>query len=90
MSDASNLIFRQLNDADLKWGAIKNERGELVELSNASFSMFLQSPERSVRKKAFHEYYAQFTAHEIWPISSESVVAATSKPKKSCLGLPGT
>jgi oligoendopeptidase F len=64
MSEASNLIFRQLNDADLKWGAIKNEKGELVELSNASFSMFLQSPERSVRKKAFHEYYAQFAAHE--------------------------
>jgi oligoendopeptidase F len=64
MSDAANQIFRQLNDADLKWGAIKNERGELVELSNASFSAFLQSPERSVRKKAFHEYYTQLTAHQ--------------------------
>jgi len=64
MSEASNQIFRQLTDADLKWGAIKNERGELVELSNSSFSSFLQSPERGVRKKAFHQYYTQFTAHE--------------------------
>jgi oligoendopeptidase F len=64
MADVSNQVFRQLTDADLKWGAIKDERGELVELSNASFSSFLQSPERSVRKKAFHEYYRQFTAHE--------------------------
>jgi len=64
MSEASNQIFRQLTDADLKWGAIKNERGELVELSNSSFSSFLQSPDRSVRKKAFHEYYKQFAAHE--------------------------
>jgi oligoendopeptidase F len=64
MSDASNQIFRQLTDADLKWGTIKNERGELVELSNSTFSSFLQSPERSVRKKAFHQYYAQFAAHE--------------------------
>lgn len=64
MSEASNQIFRQLTDADLKWGAIKNERGELVELSNSSFSSFLQSPERGVRKKAFHQYYTQFAAHE--------------------------
>jgi oligoendopeptidase F len=64
MAEASNQIFRQLTDADLKWGTIKNERGELVELSNASFSSFLQSPERNVRKRAFHQYYSQFTAHE--------------------------
>jgi oligoendopeptidase F len=64
MAEASNQMFRQLTDADLKWGTIKNERGELVELSNASFSSFLQSPERSVRKKAFQQYYAQFAAHE--------------------------
>src|SRR5690606_29602494 len=54
----------QLTDADLKWGSIKNEKGQLVELSNATFSAFLQSPDRRVRKKAFHEYYRQFTAHE--------------------------
>ena len=60
MSDAANQIFRQLTDADLKWGSIKNERGELVELSNATFSPFLHSPDRGVRKKAFHQYYAQF------------------------------
>jgi oligoendopeptidase F len=64
MADAANHVFRQLTDADLKWGTLKNERGELVELSNASFSSFLQSPTRGVRKKAFHQYYQQFAAHE--------------------------
>jgi oligoendopeptidase F len=64
MSDASNQIFRQLNDADLKWGAIKNEKGELVELSTATFSAFLHSPKRSVRKQAFHEFYSQYKGHE--------------------------
>ncbi len=64
MAEAANHVFRQLTDADLKWGAIKNERGEWVELSNASFSSFLQSSERNVRKKAFHQYYSQFSAHE--------------------------
>ncbi len=64
MSEAANQVFRQLTDADMKWGMIKNERGELIELGNSSFSAFLHSPSRAVRKKAFHEYYKQFAAHE--------------------------
>ncbi|QOV88593.1 oligoendopeptidase F [Humisphaera borealis] len=64
MSDAANQIFRQLNDADLKWPAIKNEKGQKVELSHSSFSAFLHSPSRAVRKEAFHTYYAQFDAHK--------------------------
>src|SRR4029434_1707911 len=62
MSEASNQIFRQLNDADLKWGMVKNERGQLVELGHSSFSAFLHSPSRKVRKEAFHAYYKQFDA----------------------------
>ena len=63
MSEASNQIFRQLNDADLKWGMLKNEKGQLVELGHSSFSAFLHSPSRAVRKKAFHSYYTQYEAH---------------------------
>ena len=64
MAEASNQIFRQLNDADLKWGAIKNEKGEQVELSTATFSSFLHSSKRAVRKNAFHQYYGQYAAHQ--------------------------
>ena len=64
MAEASNQIFRQLNDADLKWGLVKNEHGEWVELSNSSFSAFLHSPKRSVRKQAFHKFYEQYSAHQ--------------------------
>lgn len=64
MSDASNQIFRQLNNADLKFGFVKNEKGEEVELSHASFSAFLHSPARKVREAAFRQYYSQFKAHE--------------------------
>jgi oligoendopeptidase F len=63
MSEASNQIFRQLNDADLKWGLIRNEKGERIELGHSSFSAFLHSPSRKVRKEAFHKYYSQFDAH---------------------------
>ena len=64
MSEASNTIFRQLNDADLKWGTVRNEKGELIELGHSSFSAFLHSPQRSVRQDAFHQYYTQFEAHK--------------------------
>jgi oligoendopeptidase F len=64
MSEASNQAFRQLNDADLKWPAIKNEKGEKVELGHSSFSAFLHSPKRSVRKEAFHTYYAGYEQHK--------------------------
>ena len=63
MSEASNQIFRQLNDADLKWPTIRNEKGEMVELGHSSFSAFLHSPSRPVREKAFHTYYTQYEAH---------------------------
>jgi oligoendopeptidase F len=64
MSGTADRVFRQLTDADLKFGMCKNEKGELVELSHSSFSSFLRSPDRNVRRKAFHQYYAQFQAHE--------------------------
>jgi oligoendopeptidase F len=64
MSEASNQAFRQLNDADLKWGLIKTEKGDRVELGHSSFSAFLHSPSRKVRKQAFHKYYAQYDAHK--------------------------
>jgi len=63
MSEASNQIFRQLNDADLKWGHIRDEKGDRVELGHSSFSAFLQSPDRRVRKEAFHRYYTQYESH---------------------------
>jgi oligoendopeptidase F len=64
MAEAAKKAFRQLLDADMKFGLVKNEKGEQVELSNSTFSKLLVSPERSVRKNAFHKYYEQFTGHE--------------------------
>ena len=57
MAQAVGQVFRQLNDADMKFGTIKNERGQRIELSHATFSALLHSPRRSVRKAAFHQYY---------------------------------
>ena len=64
MAGAAGNAFRKLNDADLKFGNVTNEQGQEIELSHATFAQLLQSPDRGVRKKAFHQYYEQFQAHE--------------------------
>jgi len=64
MAQAPGRIFRQLVDADMRFGTVKNEKGETVELSHASFSTLLHSPDRKVRRTAFHRYYDQIAAHQ--------------------------
>ena len=63
MAESPSRFFRQLNDADLKFGAVRNEKGQSIELSHATFGMFLQSPDGSVRRTAFKKYYEQYAAH---------------------------
>lgn len=64
MAQAAGKIFRQLLDADMRFGILKDEHGQAVELTNATFAKFLVSPDRGVRRRAFHQYYHQFAAHE--------------------------
>ncbi len=64
MAQAANKAFRQLHDADLKFGFVTNEESERVELTNATYSALLMSPKRRVRRSAFHQYYEQFKSHE--------------------------
>jgi oligoendopeptidase F len=63
MAQAAGQIFRQLNDADMKFGTVRNDQGESLELSHATFSALLHSPKRSVRKAAFHKYYQTYADH---------------------------
>ena len=56
-------VFRQLADADLKFGSVTTGSGAAVELSNATFTTLLHDPVRDVRKTAFHQYYDQYQAH---------------------------
>ena len=64
MAQAASKAFRQLTDADMQFGEMKDEKGDTIELGHSSFSAFLNSPKRSVRKQAFHQFYAEFAAHE--------------------------
>ncbi|SMP47286.1 oligoendopeptidase F [Neorhodopirellula lusitana] len=63
MAGAAGNAFRQLNDADLKFGELTDHAGRTIELGHATLSQFLQSPKREVRKAAFDQYYAVFDDH---------------------------
>jgi oligoendopeptidase F len=56
-------VFRQLTDADLRFGTVTDGRGAEVELSNATFVTLLHDPARAVRRTTFHQFYAQYQAH---------------------------
>jgi len=56
-------VFRQLTDADMKFGSVTTGTGERVELSNATFITLLHDQSRDVRRTAFHQYYDQYEAH---------------------------
>ncbi len=64
MASATQRSFRQLHDGDLKFGLVQDEEGRKIELTSSTFSKLLQSPQRGVRRAAFHQYYQQFQAHE--------------------------
>ena len=64
MADAAEQVFRQLNDADLRFGSMQDDHGAKIELTHATYTTLLHSPQRAVRAKAFQQYYAQFDAHK--------------------------
>ena len=56
-------VFRQLTDADMKFGTVVTGKGETVELSNATFVTLLHDTAAEVRRAAFHQFYEQYQAH---------------------------
>ena len=56
-SNTAQRTFGLLNNADLKFGTVKDETGRNIELSTGSFIVFMNSPDRNVRKTAFHQFY---------------------------------
>lgn len=63
MAQTARQAFEQLDNADLRFGGVADERGQRIELSHATFSRLLHSPKRGVRKTAFKKYYQQYGAH---------------------------
>ncbi|MFZ4682071.1 MAG: oligoendopeptidase F, partial [Terrimicrobiaceae bacterium] len=62
--------FSQLTNVDMKFGVVRDASGAERELTQSSFSSFLQQREPSVRREAFHRFYAEFKDHQFTLASS--------------------
>ena len=63
IADGPENIFSMFNNADVKFGIIKDENGTEWELTHGRYTQFLESQDRTVRKAAFerlYEVYGQF------------------------------
>jgi oligoendopeptidase F len=62
IADAPSDIFTMFNNADIKFGMVKDENGEEIELTKGRYIKFLESRDRSVREDAFHTLYSSYSA----------------------------
>jgi len=60
MARAAENIFAMINNADMKFPTIKNEKGEDVELTHGRYIQFLESRDRTVRESAFKTMYSTY------------------------------
>ena len=56
--------FSQLTNVDMKFGRLRDGEGNERELTQSSFSSFLQQRDPAVRRAAFHQFYAEFSDHK--------------------------
>ncbi len=60
LAQAPKSIFSMLNDADIRFGTIKNENDQSVEVTHGRFITFLESKDRRVRQEAFKAVYTSY------------------------------
>jgi len=56
--------FSQLTDVDMKFGVLTDKTGREAPLTQSSFSSFLMKRDHELRKRAFHQFYAEFRDHQ--------------------------
>jgi oligoendopeptidase F len=56
--------FSQLTNVDMKFGALINEEGQEVALSQSTYLSFLQKKDRDLRRRAFHQFFQEFDDHK--------------------------
>ncbi|NLL71715.1 MAG: oligoendopeptidase F [Epulopiscium sp.] len=57
LGQAPQKIYNMINEADLKFPTVENEKGETVEITKGRFIQLLESSNRNVRKNTFEKVY---------------------------------
>src|ERR1700758_1817416 len=56
--------FSQLTDVDMRFGVLIDETGRERPLTQSSFSSFLVKRDHELRRRVFHQFYAEFQDHQ--------------------------
>ena len=56
----SDEVFSVLNDADMSFGKIRDEKGKSIELSHGNYRLFMESSNRKVRERAFKKMFSTY------------------------------
>ena len=62
--DGYDDTFSQLTDVDMKFGILTDATGREKPLTQSSFGSFLVKRDDELRKRAFHQFYAEFQDHQ--------------------------
>lgn len=60
ITGATGDIFTMINNADIKFGVIRDESGNDVELTHGTYIKFMESKDREVRKNAYEAMYGAY------------------------------
>lgn len=63
LAAAPEEAFSMLNNADMKFGTIRDEQGDEVQLTHGRYIQFLESEDRRVRRDAFEALYKVYGEH---------------------------
>lgn len=56
--------FSAINDADFKFGTVKDGQGNEKPLTHATYSLYIRDQDRKLRENAFKQYHKQFKTYE--------------------------
>ena len=82
--------FSQLSNVDMKFGTLRDAKGEERQLTQSSFSSFIISPDAEVRKAAFHQFYEEFADHQFTVASTLASSICTDAFKAKARNYPSS
>ena len=64
MAQAAQMAYESLVYTDLKFGVVKDELGNDVQLTSERYQLFMENRNRDVRKAAYDALYAEYIDHK--------------------------
>lgn len=64
ITSAPQQIFGMINNADIRFGTVRDENGEDVEVTHVNYISLMESSDRRVRREAYEKLYDAYTAQK--------------------------